>query len=100
MVGTNCLYSRVSKTRRNNRVTEVERQEEIGNKAEFENALPELEDSSTLDTSFIERLNLTLRQATPYLTEGQHVTRVVRNHWRTRLRWFGAATISLDPIEH
>jgi len=55
-------------TRRNNRVIEVERQEEIGNKAEFENALLELEDSSTLDTSFIERLNLTLRQATPYLT--------------------------------
>jgi hypothetical protein len=68
VVGTNCLYAQVIKTRRNNRVIEVERREEIGNKGEFENVLLELEDSSTLDTSFIERLNLTLKQATPYLT--------------------------------
>ncbi|MDA7511455.1 hypothetical protein N8612_07255 [Verrucomicrobia bacterium] len=41
--------------------------EEIGSKSEFEEALLESEDLSTLKTSFGERLNLTLRKATSYL---------------------------------
>lgn len=63
-----CLYAQVLKTRRSNRVVKVERRKEIGSQAEFEDALLESEDSETLNTSFIERLNLTLRQATSYLT--------------------------------
>jgi len=68
VIGRNCLYAQVIKTRRNNRVIKVERREEIGSEVEFEKALLESEDSETLNTSFIERLNLTLRQATSYLT--------------------------------
>jgi IS1 family transposase len=62
-----CLYSQVIKTRRNNRIIKVERREIIGTETQFEEALHESEDSNTLNTSFIERLNLTIRQATSYL---------------------------------
>ena len=56
------------KTRRNNRVVEVECPQEIGNPADFDEAPLESEDSGTLNRSFVERLNLTLRQAISYLT--------------------------------
>lgn len=39
----------------------------IGDKQEFEKALLNSEDSETLNTSFIERLNLTTRQSTSFL---------------------------------
>jgi len=68
VIGKQCLYAQVVKTRRNNRVAKVERRGEIGSKAEFEKALLESEDSETLNTSSIERLNLALRQAMSYLT--------------------------------
>ena len=45
----------------------MERRQVIGAKWKFEDALVESVDSSTLNTSFIERLNLTIRQATAYL---------------------------------
>ena len=48
-------------TRRNDRVVKVEVRREIGSKEEFEKSLLESEDSGALNTSFIERLNLTLR---------------------------------------
>ena len=63
-----CVYGQVVKTRRNDRVNKVERRQIIGAKWRFEEALLESEDSSTLNTSFIERLNLTIRQSTAYLT--------------------------------
>ena len=63
-----CLYAQVLKTRRKDRIIKVERRNAIGSQAQFEEALLESEDSSTLNTSFIERLNLTLRQACAYLT--------------------------------
>ncbi len=67
LFGVACVYGQVLKTRRNDRVIKVERRQVIGAKWKFEEALVESEDSSTLNTSFIERLNLTIRQATAYL---------------------------------
>ena len=46
----------------------VERRELLGAAWRFEEALRNLEDSSTLNTSFIERLNLTIRQSLAYLS--------------------------------
>jgi IS1 family transposase/transposase-like protein len=63
-----CLYGQVIKTRRNDRVTKVDRRMIIGDKRDFEKVLQKSEDSETLNTSFIERLNLTIRQSTSYLT--------------------------------
>ncbi|MDB4665256.1 hypothetical protein OAE97_02815 [Verrucomicrobia bacterium] len=62
------LYAQVIKTRRNDRVTKVDRRMIIGDKRNFEKALLNSEDSETLNTSFIERLNLTIRQSTSFLT--------------------------------
>jgi transposase InsO family protein len=49
-------------------VIRVERRQTIGARWRFEQALIESENSATLNTSFIERLNLTIRQSTAYLT--------------------------------
>jgi hypothetical protein len=45
----------------------VERRALLGAALRFEEALTNSEDSSTLNTSFIERLNLTIRQGSAYL---------------------------------
>ena len=65
--GPACLYAQVIKTRRNDRVIKVERRPVIGASWRFEQALFDSEDSSTINTSFVERLNLTIRQASAYL---------------------------------
>ena len=62
-----CVYGQVIKTRRNNRVIRVERRLKIGTASRLKNALLESEDSETLNTSFVERLNLTIRQGSAYL---------------------------------
>lgn len=65
--GPACIYGQVIKTRRNNRVVKVERRAVIGTEGRFEERLQRSEDSSKLNTSFIERLNLTIRQGSAYL---------------------------------
>ena len=67
LVGPACVYGQVMKTRRNNRVIRVERRLKIGTTSRLHDALLESEDSETLNTSFIERLNLTIRQGSAYL---------------------------------
>jgi IS1 family transposase/transposase-like protein len=62
-----CLYAQVVKKWRKNRVIKVERRLIIGTKPMMEQLLFESEDSSTINTSFIERLNLTIRQGCAYL---------------------------------
>jgi IS1 family transposase len=67
LVGPACVYGQVLKTRRNNRVIRVERRVKIGTASRLQAALWASEDSQTLNTSFVERLNLTIRQASAYL---------------------------------
>ncbi len=62
-----CVYGQVIKTMRKNRVTKVERRVLIGSKYQLEEALFLSEDSTRLNTAFIERLNLTVRQGSAYL---------------------------------
>ena len=66
--GPMCLLGQVLKTRRNDRVSKVERRVVLGTPSKLEEALSNSEDSSTLNTSFVERLNLTIRQGSAYLT--------------------------------
>ncbi len=61
-----CIYGQVIKKRRENRVVRVDRRVLLGTQAELEEALFHSEDSSTLNTSFIERHNLTIRQGCSY----------------------------------
>jgi len=64
--GPACVYGQVIKTRRNDRVIRVERKALIG-AGRLNQALRNSEDSGTLNTSFVERLNLTIRQSSAYL---------------------------------
>ena len=66
--GPAALYAQVIKTRRHDRVVRVERRTVIGAAWRFDEALTHSEDSSTVNTSFIERLNLTIRQSSAYLS--------------------------------
>ena len=79
--GPTCLYGQVTKTRRNDRVTKVERRAVIGAAWRFEQALRDSEDSSKLNTSFIERLNLTIRQGSAYLFRRT----ICHARWKERL---------------
>src|SRR5262245_62488041 len=79
--GPGYVYGQVIKTRRNNRVVKVERRAVIGLEGRFEERLQRSEDSSTLNTSFIERLNLTIRQGSAYLCRRT----ICQAHWRQRL---------------
>ena len=67
LFGSACVYGQVLKTRRNNRVIRVERRLKIGTTSRLKAALLASEDSETLNTSFVERLNLTIRQGSAYL---------------------------------
>lgn len=62
-----CVYAQVVKTRRCDRVVTVDRRLVIGSEWQLKEALTWSEDSWTLNTSFIERLNLTIRQGSAYL---------------------------------
>ena len=66
--GPAVLYAQVIKTRRHDRVVRVDRRAVIGAAWRFDEALTHSEDSSTVNTSFIERLNLTIRQSSAYLS--------------------------------
>ena len=61
------VYGQVIKSRRKERVVRVERRLIIGSDWGLEQALAESEDSERLNTSFIERLNLTIRAGCSYL---------------------------------
>ena len=67
LFGSACVYGQVLKTRRHDRVVRVERCVQIGTASRLQTALLASEDSETLNTSFVERLNLTIRQGSAYL---------------------------------
>jgi len=65
--GFTCVYGQVMKQWGNNRVTRVDKRLIVGSPSDFDEALFRSEDSSDLNTSFIERMNLTIRQGSAYL---------------------------------
>jgi len=67
MLGPACLYGQVVKKRKKNRITKVDRKVIIGSKEQIVYALECSEDSGKMNTSFIERLNLTIRRNTSCL---------------------------------
>ena len=82
MCGPTCIYGQVIKTRRENRVVAIDRKLLIGSREQLEHALFNSEDSDTLNTSFIERHNLTIRQGSSYL----HRRSAAHARWPHRLR--------------
>jgi len=79
--GLACLYGQVIKLRRNEGVVKVERRIRIGSAWRWEQALRGSEDSSQLNTSFVERLNLTIRQGSAYLCRRT----ICQARWKQRL---------------
>ena len=67
MLSLVCVYAQVIKTRRKDRVIKVERRLISGTKEQIEEALLNSEDSWTINTSFIEWQNLTIRRGNSYL---------------------------------
>ncbi len=67
LLGRGCIHGRVVKSYRKNRVTKVERNLSIGSQWQLQDALERSEDSDRLNTSFVERLNLTIRRGSAYL---------------------------------
>jgi len=67
LFGPACNYGQVIKTWRNCRVVKVERRPVIGTRQRLDEALESSEDSVSLNTAYIERLNLTVRQSVAYL---------------------------------
>src|SRR5579872_7214188 len=62
-----CLYGQVIKKRRNDRVIRAERRPVIGADWRWKEAWRNSEDSRELNTSYVERLNLTIRKGSAYL---------------------------------
>ncbi len=62
-----CVYAQVMKTRCKDRVIRVERQLLLGTQEQLKDAIFNSEDSSTINTSFVERHNLTIRQGSSSL---------------------------------
>ena len=67
ILGPACIYGQVIKTWRKNRVASIETKRGIGSANCLQEALTMSEDSEKLNTSFIERLNLTIRRSSAYL---------------------------------
>ena len=65
--GPGCVLAQVIKKIRRNRVLRVGARLIVGSEWQLADALEESEDSTKLNTSFIERLNLTIRQGSAYL---------------------------------
>ena len=66
--GSASLYGQVIKKRRNDRVVKVQRKPRTGAPWRWEEFWRHSEDSRKLNTSYIERLNLTIRQGSAYLS--------------------------------
>ncbi len=65
--GVGCLYGQVIKKRRKDRIVKVEHKTRFGPAWRWEQAWKNSEDSRKLNTSYIERLNLTIRQGSAFL---------------------------------
>ncbi|MFT7670613.1 MAG: transposase-like protein [Planctomycetota bacterium] len=65
--GVGCVHAQVIKKIKQNRVVKVGTKLVIGSEWRLEDALEDSEDSTKLNTAFIERLNLTIRQGSAYL---------------------------------
>jgi IS1 family transposase len=65
--GPACVYGQVIKISRNDRIAKVERRIVLGGEWRLKQALRDSEDSVKLNSSFVGRLNLTIRQGSAYL---------------------------------
>ena len=85
-------------SRRHDRGVRVERRAVIGAAWRLDQALTHSEDSSTVNTSFIERWNLTIRQRSAYLSRRTLSHARSTDTLEAHLALCAATTTSFDPM--
>jgi len=85
LFGTACVHGQVMKQWASTRVTRVDRKVITGSRQALDAALSRSEDSTDLNTSFIERLNLTIRQCSAYLSRRSPCHARVEEHLANHL---------------
>ena len=98
LFGPACLYGQVIKTRANDRIVKVERRAPIGAAWRLEERLRDSEDSSKLNTSFVERLISRSDKAQPIFLGGRYARRDGRSVSKITWSCFAAITTSSGLI--
>jgi IS1 family transposase len=89
-VACHLLYAQVKKTYRRRKLYRVERLMHLGELAQLTQRLKTLGLSGSLNTAFVERLNLTLRHALAALSRRSWATAQLTGELHTHLEWWRA----------
>jgi IS1 family transposase/transposase-like protein len=89
-VALNLLYGQVKKSYRRRRLARVERHMRLGDLAHLTDRLKALGFSGTLNTAFVERINLTLRHALAALSRRSWATAQLTGELLAHLEWWRA----------
>jgi IS1 family transposase/transposase-like protein len=87
-VALNLLYGQVKKAYRRRKIVKVERQMQLGQLADLQAALRDQGFTGSINTAFIERLNLTLRHALAALTRRSWATAQLTPELEVHLEWW------------
>jgi hypothetical protein len=88
------LYGQVIKHQRRRKTVEVERRMLVGEEGEYRRVLKENGLSGRINTSYIERLNLTIRQSVSKLTRRTWGPAVYTSELVEHLEWWRAYAVS------
>jgi IS1 family transposase/transposase-like protein len=89
-VALNLLYGQVKKSYRRRRLARVERRMRLGDLTRLTDQLKALGFSGTLNTAFVERINLTLRHALAALSRRSWATAQLTGELLAHLEWWRA----------
>jgi hypothetical protein len=89
-VALDLLYGQVNKSYRRRRLARVERRMRLGDLAHLRDRLKALGFSGTLNTAFVERINLTLRHALAALSRRCWATAQLTGELLAHLEWWRA----------
>jgi hypothetical protein len=89
-VATELLYGQVKKSYRRRQLAKIERRMRWGTKEAFQVRLQELGVSRTLNTAFVERINLTIRRGMAALQRRSWSTMQTQPHLQRHFEWWQA----------
>ena len=89
-VALELLYGQVKKSYRRRKLAKVERRMHLGQREDLQQALQQLGFTGSINTAFIERLNLTLRHSLAALTRRSWATAQLTPELETHLQWWRA----------
>ena len=89
-VALDLLYGQVIKAYRRRKIIKVDRRMQLGSLEDLQAALQKLDFTGTINTAFVERLNLTLRQGLAALTRRSWATAQLAPALEDQLDWWRA----------